>query len=168
MKFVVDGMLGKLAKWLKILGFDVVFLNRASDADLLSSARREKRILLTRDHRLFASAGKSRALLVASEKWPEQLAQVLDAFGLRSAVRPYSRCLNCNARLRRLPRERARNLVAPFVSERASSFAICPHCGRVFWPGTHYADMEARIREIFRTGAAAGKEARVKTGKAKR
>jgi uncharacterized protein with PIN domain len=148
MKFVVDGMLGKLAKWLRILGFDVVFLNRSSDAELLRRARREKRILLTRDHPLLASAKNIRSLFIASEDWPEQLAQVLDAFKLRPAIKPYSRCLACNVSLRSLPRRKARNLVAPFIYEHACSFAVCPSCGRVFWPGTHYRDMDSKIEHI--------------------
>lgn len=168
MKFIVDGMLGKLAKWLKILGFDVIFLNRAADDEILRRARNEKRVLLTRDHQLFAAAGNSRAMLVESEEWPEQLSQVLDAFDLRTAVRPYSRCLTCNVRLRRISRQRARNLVAPFVLEQAPSFAICPGCGRVFWPGTHYDDMSARLREILGKGEVArgrGKRPQGKKGR---
>jgi hypothetical protein len=150
MKFVVDCMLGKLAKWLRILGFDVVYLNKASDAELLRLARRDKRILLTRDHPLLEAAKNIPALLITSEAWPEQLAQVIDAFKLRSAIRPYSRCLACNVVLQSLPKRKARNLVAPFIYEHATSFAVCPSCGRVFWPGTHYRDMDSRVESIVR------------------
>jgi hypothetical protein len=150
MKFVVDGMLGKLAKWLRILGFDVVYLSQAEDIELLRRARREKRVLLTRDHPLFESAKNTRALLITSEAWPEQLAQVLDTFRLRPAIRPYSRCLACNVVLQSLPKRKARNLVAPFIYEHASSFAVCPSCGRIFWPGTHYKDMDSRVESIVR------------------
>jgi hypothetical protein len=148
-KFVVDVMLGKLAKWLRIMGFDAAYGNRAADRELLQTARRERRVLLTRDRRLFQSAKNVRGLLIESEDWRRQLAQVLDAFGLRDKARPMTRCLACNLRLKRLSRKNARNLVAPFVFERASAFSICPRCGRVYWPGTHFGDMDKRLSKIL-------------------
>jgi uncharacterized protein with PIN domain len=148
-KFVVDVMLGKLAKWLRIIGFDAVYGNRAADRELLQTARRERRVLLTRDRRLFQSAKNVRGLLIESEDWRRQLAQVLDTFGLREKARPMTRCLACNVRLKRLSRKNARNLVAPFVFERAAAFSICPRCGRVYWPGTHFGDMDMQLSKIL-------------------
>ena len=150
MKFVVDCMLGKLAKWLKILGFDTVYLNKAEDGELLGIARRERRTLLTKDHGLLEAAKGIRSLFIESDDWPRQLVQALDAYGLRDAVRPHSRCLTCNVRLKKIPRSAAKNLVTPFVLERSASFAICPSCERVYWPGTHFRDMDATIERILR------------------
>jgi len=150
MKFIVDCMLGKLAKWLRILGFDAVYLNKAEDSDLLLLARSEKRVLLTKDQELLLAAAGHPSLFIESDNWQEQLAQVLDAFRLRKRAKPYSRCLACNIGLKRIPKRLARNLVTPFVFERAPSFAICPLCGRVFWPGTHFEDMDLKIARIFR------------------
>jgi len=150
MKFIVDCMLGKLAKWLKILGFDTLYLNRAEDSELLILARREKRVLLTKDQELLQAAAGLPSLLIKSEDWPEQLAQVLDAFRLRDLAKPHSRCLLCNVELKSIPKRMAKNLVTPFVFARAPSFAICPSCGRVFWPGTHFEDMDLKIAGIMR------------------
>jgi len=149
-RFVVDVMLGKLAKWLRILGFDAAYGNRADDRELLQTARRERRVLLTRDHLLLRSAKNVHGLLIESDDWRRQLAQVLDVLDLRDKARPLSRCLACNIKLKRLSRKNARNLVAPFVFERASAFSICPRCGRVYWPGTHFGDMEAKLSAILR------------------
>ena len=149
MKFVVDGMLGKLAKWLKILGFDVLFFSNADDDALLDIARREGRTLLTRDLGLIARAKRLKSLSIQSEIWEEQVVQVLDHFELRSEVRPFSRCLECNAPLKPLPKSKAANLVAPFVFEWGNTFAICPSCGRVYWKGTHFKEMEARIAKLL-------------------
>ena len=149
MKFVVDCMLGKLAKWLKILGFDTVYLNKAEDSDLLQIARSERRTLLTKDHGLLQAAKGVRSLFVESDDWPGQLVQVLDAYRLHDAVRPHSRCLTCNVKLKRIPRSAAKNLVTPFVLERSASFAICPSCERVYWPGTHFRSMDRRIEGIL-------------------
>jgi uncharacterized protein with PIN domain len=157
MKFVVDCMLGKLAKWLRILGFDADYLNKAEDGDLLLAARREKRVLLTKDQELFRSASGLPRLFIESDNWPEQLAQVLDGFRLRDRVRPHSRCLLCNVELKNLSKKSARNLVTPFVFERAPSFAVCPSCGRVFWPGTHFRDMDLKIARILRARKSKGR-----------
>jgi uncharacterized protein with PIN domain len=150
MKFVVDCMLGKLAKWLKILGFDTVYMNKAEDRELLSIARRQQRTLLTKDHGLLEAAKDVRSLFIESDDWPEQLVQVLANFKLGDSVRPHSRCLDCNVELKIIPKKTARNLVTPFILERASSFAICPSCERIYWPGTHFQSMDAKIGGILR------------------
>lgn len=152
MKFIVDCMLGKLAKWLKILGFDTIYLNKAEDRDLLLLARRERRVLLTKDQELFHAAADRPRLFIESDNWQVQVAQVLNAFCLQDQARPHSRCLACNIELKRIPKRLARNLVTPFVFERSASFAICPSCGRVFWPGTHFEDMDRKIGRILRAG----------------
>ncbi len=151
-KFAVDCMLGKLAKWLKILGFDAFYDPKAGDDSLLAAARRENRILLSRDLHLLQRAGPLPKLAIDSESWPDQVLQVLDSFSLWDETAPYSRCLNCNERLRPLGREAAAPLVPPFVLERTEEFALCPKCGRVFWPGTHFEAMEARLADLRRRG----------------
>jgi len=152
MKFVVDCMLGKLAKWLKILGFDAVFFPRAEDDKLLDIARRQDRVLLTRDTGLLEKAGDVPRLFLESERWPDQVRQVLDHFDIQDQVAPHTRCIDCNLLLKNLPRKNARNLVSSFVFEHADSFAICPGCGRVFWRGTHFRDMERRIDDLLNRG----------------
>jgi len=150
MRFIVDCMLGKLAKWLKILGFDAVFFSKIEDPELLTLAHKEGRILLTRDNGLIEKSHDIQTLFIGSEDWNEQVEQVLDEYKLWQDIQPYSRCIECNAELKDLPKSRARNLVTPFVFEQASAFAICPSCGRVFWKGTHHQDMEGKIDEILR------------------
>ncbi|NIM57859.1 MAG: hypothetical protein GTO16_02805 [Candidatus Aminicenantes bacterium] len=150
MKFIVDCMLGKLAKWLKILGFDTVYFSKIEDSALLALAHKEGRVLLSRDNGLIEKSRYIKTLFIESEDWNPQVEQVLDEFELWPNIRPYSRCIECNVELKDLPKRRAKNLVAPFVYERATSFAICPRCGRVFWKGTHHQDMEFKIEEILK------------------
>jgi len=150
MTFVVDCMLGKAAKWLKILGFDVLFFPKAEDDELLAVARRDGRTLLTRDHALAARAKDVTCLLIESEVWEEQVRQVLGRFGLFAEARPFFRCVECNAPIKPLSKENAANLIAPFVLEQGRNFALCPVCGRVFWQGTHYQDMESRIAVLLK------------------
>jgi uncharacterized protein with PIN domain len=149
MTFIVDGMLGKLAKWLKILGFDALFLP-ADDDRILAAARREGRTLLTRDRELIRRAGRHPALLIESTTWPDQVRQVLARFDLYGEARPFTRCLECNALLEPFSRAAAAQIVPPHVLEKSSSFSLCPGCGRVYWAGTHQAEMERTIRELLR------------------
>ena len=150
MTFVADCMLGRLAKWLRILGFDVLYFSKAEDPDLVAIARREERVLLTRDTGLIErTARRPDRHFIRSIAWEDQVVQVLDEFALWDEVAPNTRCIVCNLPLKPLSRERARNLVTPFVGERAASFAICPGCDRVFWQGTHYGDMERKIGRLL-------------------
>ncbi len=152
MRFVVDCMLGKLAKWLKILGFDTIYFSRAEDELLLQLTRRQRRTLLSRDLSLLKRVNSRRALYIESESWRDQVRQVLEAFALWDKVAPFSRCLRCNLKLKRLSRHNARNLVSPFIYEKARCFALCPRCGRVFWQGTHFQEMEEELASLLRAG----------------
>jgi uncharacterized protein with PIN domain len=143
-------MLGKLAKWLKILGFDAVFFSKIEDDALLDIAKRENRFLLTRDTGLIERTKEAKALFIDSEDWRTQIEQVLDHLDLWRDVNPNSRCIECNVLLKDLPREMAKNLVTPFVFENAHTFALCPDCGRVFWRGTHFKDMETKIDDLLK------------------
>jgi uncharacterized protein with PIN domain len=159
MKFIIDCMLGKLAKWLKIFGFDVLYFPKIEDGELLALTQKEKRTLLTRDNALLQKAKGIKSLFIESEKWEEQVGQVLEEFNLWKDADPYSRCIECNSELKNLSKSKAKNLVTAYVYEHAKSFAICPQCGRVFWQGTHFKDMKAKIEGILkkkRTGAIRG------------
>jgi hypothetical protein len=149
MKFIVDCMLGKLAKWLKILGFDALYFSKIEDSELLALAQKERRTLLSRDNALLQKSRGIPTLFIKSEDWKTQLKQVLDGFNLWREVNPYSRCIGCNFELKELPKKHARNLVTPFVYGKAKSFALCPRCGRIFWKGSHHQDMEHKIKEII-------------------
>lgn len=149
MRFIVDCMLGKLAKWLKILGFDTLYFSKIEDESFLKLAAQERRIILTRDTGLIEKSGQVKHLFITSENWYEQIQQVLAAFDLWDKVKPNSRCLECNVEMKTLSRKSAKNLVAPFIYEHARSFAICPQCGRVYWQGTHSQEMEAKIKQIL-------------------
>jgi len=154
MKFIADCMVGKLARWLRILGFDVAYFSRIDDDKLIELAKKGHRIILTRDHELIkkASQGKSlkqKVLLIESERWEEQVEQVLDHFKLRNKIDLNSRCLECNSKLKILPKEKAKNLVPPFVYKQAEVFALCPGCSRIFWKGTHFRDMEKKLKRFL-------------------
>jgi len=137
-------MLGKLARWMRILGFDVAYYCTIDDEKLLSLAADEGRTILTRDKELLKKAPRN-GLLIESESWSEQIEQVLNHFQLRDRVAPYTRCLVCNTILHELPKVKAKNVVPDFIYKRNETFAQCPDCARIFWKGSHYDNMNKKI-----------------------
>ncbi len=137
-------MLGKLARWLRILGFDVFFDCSYDDDQLLELSRRENRILLTQDRELAAKGG----YLVRSSGWKQQLREVVEVFSLHDEIELFTRCPVCNAVLKEISREDAKVLVPPIAWRKATEFAICPRCGKVYWNGSHVDRMEEVLEEI--------------------
>ncbi len=146
MKFLADNMLGRLATWLRLLGYDTTYLPQADDPELARIARAEDRILLTRDVELTRRRGVHR-VLIESEKVEEQLRQVFSAFGL-SARQAFSRCAVCNVTLEETRKDRVRGEVPPYVFQTHDRFLRCPRCQRVYWRGTHWAHMLAQIEDM--------------------
>ena len=142
-KLLVDGMLGRLARWLRIMGYDTTFEREADDWTLIRLARAEGRLLLTRDRRLATRRGVT-ALLIESQELTEQVRQVVTTVGL-SPTEAFSRCPVCNGRLVPLSHDEARDRVPPHVHRTQQRFRLCPECDRVYWQGTHWE----RMREIL-------------------
>lgn len=145
-RFVVDTMLGRLAKWLRILGYDTRYDPALDDDALLRIAQAEGRILLTRDHAL-ARRGGPRAFLVDHEDLILQLRMIRERFG-DPADAPFSRCPVCNARLTIVPRESVALHVPAFIWQQYERFHRCPECGRIYWPGTHFERMRSVLRAL--------------------
>jgi len=145
-KLLADGMLGRLARWLRILGYDTVFDAQADDWALIRRARAEGRLLLTRDRQLAARRGVP-ALLIKGEELVAQLRQVVDAVG-PSPEGVYTRCSVCNGILLPLEREKARLRVPPYVYRTCQEFHLCQSCDRVYWRGTHVKGIKEIIDKV--------------------
>ncbi|MGH7318441.1 MAG: Mut7-C RNAse domain-containing protein [Candidatus Rokuibacteriota bacterium] len=143
-RFVADVMLGRLARWLRALGYDTDYFRDATDARLLGIALREGRQLLTRDTALAARAGTA-GLLVRAEDLDEQIREVMTRYGLSSRA-PLSRCLECNGALTRRRPTDVRDRVPPYTLATQSAFWECADCGRVFWAGTHARGILDRLQ----------------------
>ncbi len=141
-RLLADAMLGKLARWLRLLGFDVEYAP-VDDHALAARARAEGRVLLTRDHGLAARRGLS-VLLVTSEVLDEQLRQVLDTLGYPDE-RTRPRCMQCNVPLEPLSPTEAAAYVPPYVVRTQTRFRRCPRCGRITWPATHWTGIRERL-----------------------
>jgi len=143
LRFLVDAMLGRLAKWLRILGYDALYDPSWDDAHLVRLARAENRILLTRDVQLARRKGV-RVVWVASEALEPQLDQLHDQLGV-VAFAPWTRCPVCNSPLLSVPRDEAWGQVPPYVFVSQQSFRLCPRCDRFYWQGTHREHMQALL-----------------------
>jgi uncharacterized protein with PIN domain len=143
LRLLADGMLGRLAKWLRLMGYDTAYDNAATDPELAHRARAEGRVLLTRDHELATRRGL-RTLLIQSEILEEQMQEVRDALGPPPHP-PLSRCAVCNTALEPVSPDEIADRVPPFVLRTQSEFHHCPGCGRVYWPGSHVQMMQKQL-----------------------
>jgi len=145
LRFAVDAMLGRLARWLRLLGFDAWYEPDVPDERLVRRALDDERWILTRDRALPVEWRAPRIHLVAAETPFAQLREVVGAFGLGARARPFARCSRCNAELVPLSAAEAEQRVPARVRERHQRFLACPACGRTYWEGTHVA----RIRRVL-------------------
>jgi len=138
MKFIADGTLGTLVKWLRLLGFDTLYHHQSADRALLTEARREGRVVLTRKRDIGRRQYSGTMLVLGPDRVDEQLRAVMKRFSLgRESFRFFSRCLLCNEELVKIERERIRGRVPPYTFETQEEFMICPACSRIYWSGTH-------------------------------
>ena len=145
-RLIADCMLGRLAKWLRLLGYDTVFVTDASDRELARIARSQRRVLLTRDRALAARRGLD-TLLIRSGQLEEQVEQVREELGPPGEP-SLSRCSVCNEVLEPLSLGEAGARVPLYVRETHSEFRHCPRCERVYWAGSHVEGMEEQVKSF--------------------
>ncbi len=150
LRFMVDVMLGRLARWLRVLGYDAAYQEGIEDADLVRLSLDEGRILLTRDRALPTEWWIDNYLLIDSTRPVEQLSQVVRRYGLPWRDRLFTRCTVCNEPLDTLDRHQALGRVPEKILEHASRFASCPVCNRVYWQGSHVDRMRRRLDEALK------------------
>jgi uncharacterized protein with PIN domain len=150
-RFVADAMLGRLARWLRMLGFDVVWDAGISDAEIARRAFEEDRVVLTRDRSLPQEWRVPRVLVLGSDALREQLREVAADFALAAHERPFTRCTRCNEPLDEAPPESVAAEVPPRVLREQTRFARCRGCGRVYWEGSHVERIRRALDEIVRS-----------------
>ena len=147
-KFVVDVNVGRLAKWLRAMGYDALFVRDIDDGGLVRIAQREGRIILTKDRHLLerrvVTSGQVRAVLVRGDHFVEQLQQVVAQLDL-DATNDFSRCIECNMAIKNREKEEVRDRVPPYVFQTQDEFKECPGCGKVYWRGTHWRNMKREL-----------------------
>ena len=148
-QFVADAMLGKLTKWLRVMGIDVMYDPDILDVQLLRCAERRGRTLLTRDRRLMHRRGPARRLYIESDYYHEQVRQVVEAFRLAGRVQVFSRCLRCNTPLGAIAKQLVAERVPPYVYATQMTFTHCATCDRLYWGGTHRDNMLRQLQAML-------------------
>lgn len=148
-RLLADAMLGKLARWLRILGYDTRYI-QSDDSTVAQRARVEGRILLTRDRELARRRGL-RTLLITSQRLEAQIAQVVGEVGPPADATP--RCMHCNVRLVVISAAQARPHVPAYVAATQKVFHRCPKCGKIYWRGTHWQGINHRLQQTRQSTA---------------
>lgn len=150
MNFIVDGMLGKLTRWLRMMGYDAKYSTKMADAELLAVAKNENRVLLTRDLSLYQQAiakGLS-AFYVEGTIEAERLAELAQRFGTALEIDlEKSRCPHCNTKLQSVPKEEIKQKVEENTLKYYDVFWRCPNCGSIYWQGAHWKKIRATLEE---------------------
>ena len=151
-RFVVDLNVGRLAKWLRVMGYDTLFPREGGDNQLVRIALREGRILVTRDAgiacRRAVRLGQMQVVHILDHDLRGQLRQLVRERRL-SLTGGFSRCVRCNDPLHPLPKGEVAERVPPYVLESQSTFMECPRCLRIYWPGTHWANMKSELCRVY-------------------
>jgi len=151
-KFIIDNNVGKLAKWLRIMGYDAILFSGDDDGKMVKIALAQSRAILTKDNeimkRRLVSIGRLKALLIKDDDIKAQLRQVVAAFNLDYHYKPFSRCLECNQILVDRGKPSTEGLVPPYVYKTQELYMECPSCHKLYWRGTHWKAMSRELDEM--------------------
>ncbi len=154
-RFIVDHNVGKLARWLRIMGYDALFFNGSNDSRMIATALAEGRVILTRDTQIMqrgvVTRGQLKAILIKSDRPELQIHQVIAALNLDCQFRPFTICLECNQPLEVRSKEQVKELVPPYVFQTQNQYMECPACHRIYWRGTHWQAMTERLQQFMKS-----------------
>jgi len=152
LRFIVDSNVGKLAKWLRMLGYDAVFFDGEDDAYMIDRALKEGRVILTRDTQVMKrgviTSGRLKAILIESDQPEPQVRQVIDTLHIDSQSRLFTVCLECNNPLEERSKEEVEQRVPPYVFQTQQQYMECPVCHRIYWRGTHWQAMLQKLERL--------------------
>ena len=148
MKFIVDGMLGKLTRWLRLLGHNVKYSSKLDDSQLIMIAKKEQRTLLTRDFELYkqATAKGINVFYLEGKNEAERLALLAKRFKIKLTIdMKISRCTKCNVKVKPIQKEEAEGKVKKNTFSHYNEFWKCPKCGQIYWQGAHWTRIEKTL-----------------------
>jgi uncharacterized protein len=151
-KFIIDTNVGKLARWLRMMGYDAVLFTELDDGKMVKLALAQQRVIITRDtefmKRRAVTTARVQALLVSGDDPELQMMAVIRALGLDTYFRPFTRCLECNTPLNGRDKIELEHAVPPRVFEKQDQYMECPLCRRIYWRGTHWEDMRRKLERF--------------------
>jgi uncharacterized protein len=149
LKFILDVHLGKLARLLRLLGFDVWYDNQYLDKEIINLIKIEQRIVLTRDIGLLKQRAVVWGYWLRSQNSFRQLEEVFDRYQLKKSVQPFSRCLLCNGLLHTVQKINVLNLLPSRTQLFYNEFFQCQDCKKVYWKGSHYERMLQQVKDFI-------------------
>jgi uncharacterized protein with PIN domain len=151
-KFIADNNVGRLARWLRLMGYDTVLLRQKDDAQMIKIALSENRMILSKDaqfmKRRLVTNGTLRTFHTGDDDPEVQVQQVVESLSLDYDFRPFSRCLECNQALVARDKAHVKDSVPARVFEIQTQYTQCPACHRVYWPGTHWRAMVKKLKGL--------------------
>jgi uncharacterized protein with PIN domain len=149
-RFVIDSHLGKLARHLRLLGFDCTYKNFFPDNEIVDVAQQERRIILTRDIGLLKHKRVQWGYWLKATDPNQQLKEVVKRYQLHSQIKPFSRCLECNGKIKRIAKNKVIDQLPQAVRENYTRFYLCRLCQKIYWQGSHYEKLLKIIKGIQR------------------
>jgi hypothetical protein len=147
-KFVADVHLGRLARYLRMMGIDVLYKNSFSDDEIIQLSLKERRAILTKDRGILKRNEVTHGYYVRSSKVEEQVKEVIKRFDLQKEIKEFSRCIECNHLLKPIKKEKIIKQLPPKVKQTKEEFRFCPSCKKIYWKGTHYKRMLSFVQSI--------------------
>jgi len=151
-KFIADNNVGKLARWLRLIGYDTLLFKQKDDVQMIKTALSEGRVILTKDaqfmKRRLVTNGKLKTILIKQDDPKLQMQEVVKALNLNYHFNPFSLCLECNQVLIARGKEEVKNLVPAHVFETQTQYTECPACHRIYWQGTHWQAMVKKLQDL--------------------
>lgn len=148
-QFILDVHLGKLARYLRLFGFDTAYENNLDDVDIIRRALIEQRIILTRDIGILKNTAVTHGVWLRATDPEKQLEETLLRFDLIKSIKPFSRCLECNTELKKTAKEKVISKLPPKTKTYFQDFFICPKCQKIYWQGSHYDKMRLFVKKIL-------------------
>ncbi|MCP4727678.1 MAG: Mut7-C ubiquitin/RNAse domain-containing protein [bacterium] len=148
-RFILDVHLGKLARYLRILGFDTLYTNNYDDPEIVKIASEEKRIILTRDVDLLKNGDVTHGYWIRSQKPAMQLNEVIRRYHLETSFSPFNRCINCNGVIKQVSKDSVLDRLEPKTKKYFEEFYRCITCGRIYWKGSHYKKMKSFVENLI-------------------
>ncbi len=149
--FIVDVHLGKLAKYLRFLGFDTLYKNNIEDSEIIRISLNDNRIIITRNSGILKNTAVTHGYFVRSQNPKEQIAEVIRRFSLESLINPFTRCSDCNGKIIEITKDSVISKLKPQTKKYYSNFYQCAICRKVYWKGTHYKRLNDFINSLLST-----------------
>ncbi len=146
--------MGKLAKWLRMIGYDTLFFDGSDDSQMVGVALAEGRVILTRDTQIMkrgvVTSGRLKVILIQSDEPEQQMRQVVETLNLDCQSGLFTICLECNQPLVERSKQQVKDLVPPYVFQTQSQYVECPACHRIYWRGTHWQAMTRKLERLMK------------------